>query len=245
MDNLKNIIRIKTLDHIDDIKKQKLAYIDFDTVIKENVKNINNNDPMTLSRTIDEAPMTTMTMQVHTKDFENAEILETDNTNNIIIDILDRLYNKVKDINDNIHTIDNSEIDNNVLNRKLVSKILELSNMIAVKCKRGPATCVIIPHHFYKIYENLLQSMNLNKMKMYINYTDTHTDRIIIFRNDSELTNPGMMLFVDTNLDKRYLKLQQIIKKINKNIKIKINYVIDEIGNIENNIQVLQLKNFD
>lgn len=43
-----------TLDDIDDINKQKLAYIDFDTVIKENVKNININDPMTINQQIED-----------------------------------------------------------------------------------------------------------------------------------------------------------------------------------------------
>lgn len=197
------------------------------------------------------SPMTTMTMQLHTKELDNLKIKETDDINNIINDILNKIFDVVKNkINVNkidgfIHEIDKLTIDKNILSRKLNTKILSLSNMISMNCRRGPANCIIIPHQFYKKYNDLIQSINFNMLKTYINYTDAYTDKIIILRNDPELTNPGMMLFTDVNLDGRYLKIKQIMNKMNKNINIKINYVIAEIGNVENNIQILQLKNFD
>jgi hypothetical protein len=245
MNDINKIIRIKTVGDINEVEGTTVSYIGMEKEeVEETDNSIDLNDPWknTLSRQIDNAPMTTISMNVFTKEIKDVDIKNSKTVYGIIPDIINYYCSIIDD--DQIRIIDKNTENKSNLDRKLLSNVMNGTNIIARNSRRGPGNCIIIPKHIYEndSYNTYLKTL-LN-MYIFINTTDVHTDKIIVVRVESKLSEPTAILFTDTNLSQRALKLRMIRNKLNQE-NLDINYIIDHYGDFKDNIQILQLKNFD
>ena len=227
--------RYQSVGSLKQLEKTKFSYLDF-VQADEDIKNHNTDEQLSRSRS---SNLPSMTVSVFTKEVDPNDIkkLNVDKYGELYEDILNFYVD-----NQLQHEID-LDIDYSENHRKILGRVLSASNIVAKKSRIGPANIAILSQ---KMYDRLKEYSTIH-FSFYPNPTDIHNDKIIVIRLTETLSDIGVCVLSDVDLDNlRYLKLIKIAKKMNIKIppQLEINYTIVPIGNkFKNTICVINLLN--
>ena len=173
--------------------------------------------------------------KVYTKQLKDETIKRgiMSNTNKIFEEVLDKYYKMHKEniLQDKVEGNDTPKYYYNINDdvKNLIYKCMMYSRIIAAECRIGMANVVIVPDIKY---EKILKPAFTNNAKIIINPTDIHKDKIFLLRVESELSNPGLSLFVSKNIvTDRYMKLVKIMEKMGRQIDdLSFSYILTDVG---------------
>lgn len=203
---INKIIHYHPLKSVEEMKKSKFSYIDFQNLFEFEKKSLNDNN----------YGMPQFSLIVKTKNIEENEI-ESINETKLLEVILDRYVNDFKESNNNT----NITLCVNLPYDKLLSRIMVASNMIAASDRIGTANVIILPKHLY-INKQFINSLP-NFLTVYENTLNKYQNKIFLIRKNNDLISFRYLLVTDKKIkDDRVLKINKLLKKPN-NI---INYVI-------------------
>ena len=118
------------------------------------------------------------------------------------------------------------ELDTQLYGRRILNRIMVLSNTIASQGRIGPGNVCILPQKIYDIISHQQSSV-----KFIVNPTMLHNDKIIVTRISTQPTEQGISLFINNEIDWRIFKLLKLLKKMNKPIQNnELIYTISNIG---------------
>lgn len=180
---------------------------------------------------------TFLSLSLKKKELCNEEIKTsfTHEKDDIFISILNRYYEScLKNTEKELISEYNSQANH----RKLVSLCMIASNRIAMNSRIGPSNIIVVPN---KKYVDILSPIN---QKIIINDTDFHKDKIFIIRSFNDNISEGLLLITTKDIENiRYIKLLNIYNKLNVNvINTQFKYILSDIGNISNMVQIIILK---
>lgn len=158
--------------------------------------------------------------------YEKIEICLESNLNVIYEEVLNTYYEMDLE-NDKTSSSNIFEHNINDDTKKLMYKCLGCGSKIAMESRRGPSNVIIVPNEDIK--KILLFHTDV---KVYVNPTNVHKDKIFIIRVDSDTSSPGLTLFTSIDIkSSRHTKLIKILKRMGKEIKdLDFKYCITKIG---------------
>lgn len=224
-------------DNLGNIKIMFLDTVELEDEDDQNSMNVSlpfGANSSVLSSQFGNSSMKTLTIKVFTKELDpnNVKTINYKDVNNLYEDVINAYYensfNK-KGSNGFDPKFNIDGIDDEKSIRVAIAKIMNLSNLMAVKSRFGTANTVILSQ---KVYDKLsiTKSFNINWI---INPTNVHNDKIILARIDNEMTNIGIITFTDYEFESsRLIKLEHLLKKMGKKVEDRtISYNIDKLGN--------------
>jgi len=162
--------------------------------------------------------------------------------NDIFSEILDKYYKiYLNDKREDLPILEHNILkdDAKLLNHKCYAIA---GNLIYQESRIGSTNVIIVPN---KEYEQMLHPIQ-NDIKIIINPTNIHKDKIFMIRVDSDMSAPGLTLFTSKKiLNQRFIKLSKIMENLGRNIyNIYFNYILCEVGiNSGKSIQCIHLFN--
>lgn len=145
-----------------------------------------------------------------------------------------------------VYLIESQGYINGLLKRSLLSKILSLSNVIAVASRRGSANNIMVNTKLGAIIQDLngfafLRQDHfsrsdlgypigiLNGIKVYVNpYMEWNDTRVLLWKSSEDKLDPGLVLLYSDD------KPEEVIDNMQRKLKVK--YAIAEQGSHANNV---------
>ena len=109
----------------------------------------------------------------------------------------------------------------------LFNLMYNAGNLITVYSRLGPGNIFIVPNEKY-----VSMLPDSDKLKIIINPTDRHKDKIFVIRVVNDLSSIGLTLFTSRSLNPgRYMKITKLLRKLGRKIdEESFNYILIEVG---------------